>query len=601
MPAELTGKIKCLAIMPYERDTQSLRDILGKMAKELGVKLTSKDASGLAASNFDPMQVLDKIIGEILSVDLIIADISNLNYNIMYEIGLAHAMGKSVLFLIRANSEGMNKFPSDLRFNLAITYNLDERGLGLFQDHLRSFIKEFINAPRRFRPFNPVVSSSLFPYTIDLDKIEPREFENLCFELIAQMGFQKIDWGKEFKGIDVVATLPKKDPDGYEYQELWLISMGARISIENIYQLALLTNLDINKFFKEHKMHIDTKITFLVVSRTISKEEFFGSRYELDYTERVLRKRLGSSVRFRIWDSEYLTNLIRQYPHIAMKYFSEEGRIKSKYRKTPEEMYKENVLLAENLQSALNALAEEKKKRFIAERNAAWKDVAFKAAHKLGNPIDAIDTFLQSLTKRLQSHQIDVALRIADEMDISIEEAKRVIASFKSLTKAEEINQIAIDLMPILDHAIKLAEENGVLVVINKIEKSPKIMADPDRIAECFGELMANSLHWFNKEEKKISITVDKPNKKEISSILNTTSGYLRIRFEDNGIGVPIEDKEKIFAPFFTTYPHGTGLGLAMVKSIIENHGGQIIENGTPGEGASFEIFLPLAVKRRRG
>ena len=72
----------------------------------------------------------------------------------------------------------------------------------------------------------------------------------------------------------------------------------------------------------------------------------------------------------------------------------------------------------------------------------------------------------------------------------------------------------------------------------------------------------------------------------------------MKIRFEDNGQGVELKDKETIFAPFYSTYPHGTGLGLSLVKWIVENHGGIIYENGKPGEGACFEILLPIAKKK---
>jgi len=67
------------------------------------------------------------------------------------------------------------------------------------------------------------------------------------------------------------------------------------------------------------------------------------------------------------------------------------------------------------------------------------------------------------------------------------------------------------------------------------------------------------------------------------------------IRYKDNGAGVSVENKGKIFEAFFSTYPHGTGLGLALVRRILEGHAGRIMERGVPGEGADFEIYLPIA------
>ncbi len=596
-------KIRCYAIIPFDKELTPLIDGMKAEAKEIGIQLL------LPGEQIEPqVSIAELVYSEITRSDLVVAEITHPNANVFYEIGLAHAVGKPVIFLIQ---EGASEIPFDFRIYTVLSYSLTPKGIDEFRLRFNKLIEEFIRAPRRFRPFFPIPTRfAQPPFIIDLEKLEPREFENLCFELIAQMGFRRVEWGKEFREIDVVATLPKKDPDGYEYQELWLISMGRRAPVEMFLEIALkdpeylLNRLlrypeGLEELLSRYKVRFDIPITILFILRKEGPQpEFF--EHELGRMERRLKeRRYPLTVRVRWWDQSYLTNLIQQYPQIAFKYFSEEARIKSKYRKTPEEMNRENALLNERLQITLNALEEEKKKRFIAERDAAWKDVAFKAAHKLGNPIDAVDTFLQSLKRRIKNNCHEEAIHIAEEMDTSIEEAKTVIAQFKSLTKSQEISTRSIELLPIIKHACKTAEENGINVSINSIENCPPVMIDPERIAECFHELVANAIHWLDKPEKKISISIEKIAKKDIPENLDRTQGYLKIRFEDNGQGVLIENKEKIFAPFFTTYAHGTGLGLSLVQWIIEAHGGRIYENGKPGEGASFEMYLPIAKKTR--
>jgi len=125
-------------------------------------------------------------------------------------------------------------------------------------------------------------------------------------------------------------------------------------------------------------------------------------------------------------------------------------------------------------------------------------------------------------------------------------------------------------------------------------------MIDPDRVTEIFDELVINALRWSNKPERKITITVDRPEKKELPPRLNQPQGYLRVGFEDNGCGVPLDRKDRIFAPFYTTHPLGTGLGLFLVRRVVESHGGLIRERGRPGEGALFEIYLPIIPKMER-
>lgn len=600
MPSNDNPKIKCYVIVPSDKEFNPIKEVMKGVSKEINAQLISSQQ--IATS---PLE--DSIYSEITKVDLVIADISQPKPDIFYEIGLAHAMGKPIIFLIQKDAAANIAY---LRSGLSISYTTTNEGLSEFRDRFRALLKNFMRSPQKFRSFQRFPGRAVPPlYIIDLEKLEPREFENLCFELITQMGFQRVEWGKEFREIDVVATLSKKDPDGYEYKELWLISMGRRAQVEEMLELAvrdseyfihrLLSRYpeDIGELFSKYKIRSDIPITVLfILQRQSQLPEIL--EHEFGRLERRLKERpYPFNIRVRWWDAQYLTNLIKQYPQISFKYFSEEARVKSKYRKAPEELYEENVKLTEEVLSVKNQLEDEKKKRFIAERNAAWKDVAFKAAHKLGNPIDAIDTYLQGLKRRIQSNRMQDALTTANEMDVSIEEAKTVIAQFKSLTKSQEIKPRPVDLVPLIQHACNIAQENGVNVSIPIVENLPQVMVDPEKMAECFNELVSNALHWFDKTDKKIIVKINKITKKDLPEGLNKTQQYLRICFEDNGCGVPFENKEKIFAPFYTTDPHGTGLGLSLVKWIIEENGGQIHEVGKPGEGAIFEMYLPLAKK----
>jgi len=604
MPGNDKALIRCYLIIPLVKEFHQLRDIIGATCKEIGAKLTLHEEITSGSMPF-----ANRIYSSIARCDLVIADASQSNPNIFYEIGLAHALGKPVIFLIQ---EGMELGAFEFRQYPILRYVMNSKGLSELRRTLREILKDFIGSPRRLRSLLPFSTGFVQPpYIVDLEKLDPREFDNLCFELIAQMGFKKVAWGKEFREIDVVATLPKKDPDGYEYQELWLISMGHRAPVEMMLEMAVFDPErflhrilrypeGLEELFSRYKIRYDVPITILLILRKEGIPPELIEQESKRMERRFRELSFSFSVRIRWWDLSYLTNLIQQYPQIAYKYFSEEARIRSRYRKTPEEMYVENVMLNERLQITLSALEEEKKRRFIAERNAAWKDVAFKAAHKLGNPIDAVDTFLQSQKKRLQDKKYDEAVTIANEMEASIEESKTVIAQFKSLTKAQEITLRPSELLPIIQHACKAAEENSVVVNVRSIKNCPQVMIDPDRITECFNELVANALHWLDKPDKKIVVNLTRSVKKELPEVLDKTYGYLKIQFADNGSGIAVENKEKIFAPFFTTYLHGTGLGLSMVKSIIEGHGGYIYENGKPNEGASFIIYLPIIKKTRR-
>jgi len=76
---------------------------------------------------------------------------------------------------------------------------------------------------------------------------------------------------------------------------------------------------------------------------------------------------------------------------------------------------------------------------------------------------------------------------------------------------------------------------------------------------------------------------------------IKSDDSRIRIEITDTGAGIPIEAREKIFEPFFTTKPAGHGLGLALVRQIISNHGGTITFTSNPGKGTIFVIELPIS------
>jgi len=579
-----------MLLAPLQGDFDEVRRAIKVAAKESNVRL-------VAVEEVVPVGIAETVFAELVRADLVIAVVSHSSPNVSYEVGLAHATGKPVIFLVD-EEEGTPLFAA--RFTQNLGYNRSAGGLAKLQSKLRKVFEDFKRDPRRFRVFPRLPTRQALLPVVDLERVEPREFENLCFELLTQMGFRRVEWGKELREVDVVATLPKKDPDGFEYHELWLISMGLHAPPEMFVEMMSDPDFFLHRVlrpgFSERfraSFKPDMPITLLLI--------LFRDQLPSEMLDQVMRRlerrsaerRSPYSLRVRVWDRQQLVGLIQQYPQIAYKYFSEEGRSQSKYRKTPEELNRENVELNERLQATIVAL-----KR--AERDAVWKDVAFTAAHKLGNPIFALETNLQAIKGKIKDKP-DEALGVVDEMGISIEKAKTIIEQFKSLTKAREISARSIDLVPLLNGASRVAAENGVRIRITANEKHPQALADPTRMTECFDELFANALHWLKKPGKQITVAVDTAKKKELPPGLDDTKKYVRIRFEDNGCGVPLDKKEEIFAPFYTTYPHGTGLGLSLVQRVIEGHGGVIREIGNPDEGAVFEIFVPLATSKDKG
>jgi signal transduction histidine kinase len=581
-----------------EQKNLQFRDYFSSLLKEADSSILPVDSNRLLPVNL----IGENTFANLTKADLVIIDITDSTSNSMYLLGFAHSLGKPVICLVEQHklSKSAPPFFPSLLF---LEYSLSKEGFEKFKASFRSFYTSFLQNPLIYQPPFPQRLIDKAP-VIDLERLENREFENLCFELISQMGFRKVNWDTDLKEFDLVATLPKKDPDGHQYSELWFIVTGHNSASERLVQRLIrdpeyliqgLTNTLESNFHSNRRRLLnkgDSPITILfILNEDLHKELFERRSLQDGFTFQFNRYALN--VRIRTWDSNQLIALIQKYPQLAFKYFSEESKVGPKFRKSQEELYRESIELTEQLLKAKVQLEEEQRKRFIAEREAAWKDVAFRAAHKLGNPVDAADTYLQSLKRRLSVPDFASALNIANNMDVAIEEAKSVIGQFKSLSKIEEINKKPVDIHELITHCCKTAAEKSVTIEYAMPDKLPLIDADPARMIECFSELVANSMHWLNKPEKKIKVTFTKAQKKDLPQPLNSKRDYIKILFEDNGGGIPIDNKEKIFSPFFSTYQHGTGLGLAIVRKVIEKHDGWILEAGKFGEGASFEIFLP--------
>jgi signal transduction histidine kinase len=603
MAAKLLQRIqrpafKCMVIAPEGREFEEIRETIKSVAAESRIQLISVDEAL-------PFDLTERILAEVQKVDLILTIFSPTHTSSFYEVGLVRGAGKPVFFLVDQDLPVpfFASHPAQM-----VSYNRSSSGLRRLHLVLRKMFEDFRRDPRRFRALSQVAGQPTILPVIDLDRLEPREFENLCFELLTQMGYRRVEWGKQLEDIDVVATLPRKDPDGFEYEELWLISAGLRAPLEMLLQMVtrepdyLIQRIRRSGTLAQirSKPSFDTPITLLLIMvRDLPPPEVL--QHELRRMEsRIAERHSPYTVRVRVWDRQQITGLIQQHSQIAFKYFSDEGRVQSEYRKSYEQLYLENTSLVEKNQATIKALEEERDKRVRAERDAVWKDVAFTAAHKLGNPIFALETNLQGLKRNIATKP-EVAKEVAAEMGASIETAKSIIDQFKSLTKAQEISPRATDIVPLLNNAAKVAIGNGVQVKLIADKRGVQALVDPTRMAECFDELFANALHWLDKKQKSITVTVDVAANGDLPPDLDRKRRYLKIRFEDNGRGVAAIQKEKIFAPFYTTYPHGTGIGLSLVERVIEGHGGAIREVGKPEEGAVFEIYLPQVDLKRQG
>jgi signal transduction histidine kinase len=145
-----------------------------------------------------------------------------------------------------------------------------------------------------------------------------------------------------------------------------------------------------------------------------------------------------------------------------------------------------------------------------------------------------------------------------------------------------DVNEIIGEMVVILRNE---AARHSVAMHTDLAEGLPKAMTDRVQLQQVLMNLMLNGIEAMQDRSGELSI------KSQLAE-----DGQVLISVTDTGMGLPVENMDKIFNAFFTTKSQGTGLGLAITRSIIESHGGRIWASANSGRGATFFFTLPTGV-----
>jgi two-component system, NtrC family, sensor histidine kinase HydH len=234
-------------------------------------------------------------------------------------------------------------------------------------------------------------------------------------------------------------------------------------------------------------------------------------------------------------------------------------------------------------QRALERLKlEEKLNR--AKHLASLGEMTAGISHEIRNPLGIIKSCAEHLKKKMAS--LDPSNAIPDMI---IEESVRlnnIITDFLNYAKPRTPHFLPCQVEEIIEKNLAWLkpqlEENGHIVKKYYIDHPPQISGDPDMLYQAFLNILLNAMQAM-------------PGGGEIQIEINVKDRFLSIIFEDEGEGITPENLEKIWDPFFTTKDMGTGLGLGIVKNIIESHEGRIvIQSNTPLRGTKVIVELPV-------
>ncbi len=222
-----------------------------------------------------------------------------------------------------------------------------------------------------------------------------------------------------------------------------------------------------------------------------------------------------------------------------------------------------------------------------AERQSAWGEVARRLAHEIKNPLTPIQLSAERLQYKL-SAKLDEAdaklLQRATQTIVSqVAAMKNMVSDFADYARGPVLKLTRLDLHRLIREVLGLYEANAIPITLNLSEGRAEVNGDATRLRQVLHNLLQNSQDALQ--------GVPQP---AITLSSETVQGEIHLRVLDNGSGFSENALSRVFEPYMTTKTKGTGLGLPIVKKIIEEHGGRIsVENQVNG-GACVNISLPL-------
>jgi PAS domain S-box-containing protein len=222
-----------------------------------------------------------------------------------------------------------------------------------------------------------------------------------------------------------------------------------------------------------------------------------------------------------------------------------------------------------------------------AERLAELGTLASGMAHEIGTPMNVILGRAEYLLQRVREEPIKKGLQTIVNQVERITKVMNQLLAFARRRPAErrplDLRQTIVDNLEIFQERLA---RNRIKVETSFASSCPLICGDPDQMSQVVINLVMNAVHAMP-EGGTLSITLA-PFANEMVSL----------SVGDTGHGIPPDVQDKIFDPFFTTkeFGKGTGLGLTVVKGIVEEHGGSIRVGSEPGKGTTFSILLPKSV-----
>lgn len=246
---------------------------------------------------------------------------------------------------------------------------------------------------------------------------------------------------------------------------------------------------------------------------------------------------------------------------------------------------KEINLLIKSYNAMVDELEISAVKLAQSEREEAWREMAKQVAHEIKNPLTPMRLTVQSFQRKFEPNDPEIKQKMKDYSDTLIQQIdtmSSVASAFSNFASMPAQQNETLNVIEVVELALDIFNED--YLVFEKEEEEIIAKIDRTQLIRIITNLVKNAIQAISdqQETKSIVVQVKKMENKVLISV------------QDNGIGIKEEDLNRIFKPKFTTKNSGMGLGLSIIKNIIENYKGNITFETQYGQGTIFRVSLPI-------
>lgn len=252
---------------------------------------------------------------------------------------------------------------------------------------------------------------------------------------------------------------------------------------------------------------------------------------------------------------------------------------------------KEITLLVESYNSMVDKLEESAVKLAQSERDLAWREMAKQVAHEVKNPLTPMRLTVQSFQRKFDATDPNIAKKLNDYTQTLLQQIDTMSAmanAFSSFASMPAQNNEQINIVSVVQLALDIFNED--YIQFQSKEEEIFSLMDRTQLIRVVTNLVKNATQ---------ALPENHPNPTIIVSV-SQKDNQATITVKDNGVGISNENSAHIFEPKFTTKNSGMGLGLGIIKKIIENYNGTITFESQPSVGSTFYVSFPINTNEKQ-